>query len=210
MKSYTRFVPQETFGVINNGSYGGVVYDFSGNLALSASVSGSISLWNIRQAQKIGHVSCEEFHYPYRLPGEVTILETNPFDKTLVAVGYSNGDVRLFDYINKSLVSTLRGHRSAVTSLCFEKSSSQSMVLASGSADSDIVLWDLVTFTGLCKLRGHKDAVTGLTFLTRESQSLIVSVSKDTLLKVKVVYIYTLYIPIHTYMSDVSSLQKTT
>lgn len=39
--------------------------------------------------------------------------------------------------------------------------------------------------TGICKLRGHKDAVTGLGFVDRMSQKFVVSVSKDTLFKVK-------------------------
>jgi U3 small nucleolar RNA-associated protein 12 len=95
--------------------------------------------------------------------------------------GYSNGELRVFNYINKTCEATLRGHRSAVSSLAFEKDGT---VFASGGSDSDIFVWDLVASVGICKLRGHKDVVTGVSFLQKASQKLLVSVSKDTLLKV--------------------------
>lgn len=54
------------------------------------------------------------------------------------------------------------GHRSAVTTLCFDKGGVR---LASGSKDTDIILWDLVAEVGIFRLRGHKDQVTALEFL---------------------------------------------
>jgi U3 small nucleolar RNA-associated protein 12 len=112
--------------------------------------------------------------------GEVTVLACSP-DKTTIAAGYSNGEVRIFNYITKALVSSQRGHRSAVTSLAYEDGG---VLLASGGADSDIIVWDLVAGVGLCRLRGHRDSVTGVGFLQRGHQRLLVSGSKDTLLKV--------------------------
>ena len=102
-------------------------------------------------------------------------------------------------------MATLKGHRSAITSLCFD---TDGVTLCSGGADCDIVLWDLVSYTALCRLRGHKDAVTGVSFLSSSStpssssqgaaagsssasavvggaQQLLVSVSKDSLMKVR-------------------------
>ena len=60
------------------------------------------------------------------------------------------------------MVITFNGHRSAITTLSFDK---QGVHLASGSKDTDIIIWDLVGETGLFKLRGHKDQVTALHFL---------------------------------------------
>lgn len=104
-------------------------------------------------------------------------------DKTHVAVGYSTGDIRIFDYIKQTVVASFRGHRSAIASLAFDISEN-SALLASGGKDSDILVWDMVALTGLSRLRGHKDVVTGVRFIHRASQRLLLSVSKDTLLKV--------------------------
>ncbi len=130
---------------------------------------------------QIATLTNDHANYPYKLSSEVTILERSP-DKVTVAAGYADGEVRIFNYINKTLLTSLKGHRSAVTSLCFNEDGT---MLVTGGADSDIILWDLVTYTGICKLRGHKDAVTGVGLLRRHSQQFIVSVSKDTLMKVR-------------------------
>lgn len=104
-----------------------------------------------------------------------------------MAVGYTNGVIRIYNYLNQALLATLKGHRSMVVSLRFH---SDGVTLASGGADCDIVLWDLVSYTATCRLRGHKDSVTGLVFLatpergTGGQPQYVVSVSKDTLLKV--------------------------
>lgn len=61
-----------------------------------------------------------------------------------------------------TVVISFNGHKSAVTSLAFDK---DGVRLASGAKDTDIVVWDLVAETGLFKLRGHKDQITGLVYL---------------------------------------------
>jgi U3 small nucleolar RNA-associated protein 12 len=126
-------------------------------------------------------MSFDEPSYPYRTGGDVSIIHSNPC-KPLVAVGYTNGIIRVFSYLNQAIVATLKGHRSMVSSLCFQE---DGVTLASGGADCDIVLWDLVSFTAICRLRGHKDSVTGIAFLLPQQRlPMLVSVSKDTLLKV--------------------------
>lgn len=62
-----------------------------------------------------------------------------------MAAGFSGGELRIFNYINKEVVATFRGHRSAVSAISYERSGS---IVASGGCDSDIFLWDLVTLTG--------------------------------------------------------------
>ncbi len=57
---------------------------------------------------------------------------------------------------------SFNGHRSAITTLAFDKSGVR---LASGAKDTDIIVWDLVAEVGLFKLRGHKDQITALQFL---------------------------------------------
>ena len=51
MKSYARFEPVKSFGVIASPQCN-AIYDFSGNLAISASVQ-DICVWNIRQAAQV-------------------------------------------------------------------------------------------------------------------------------------------------------------
>jgi WD40 repeat protein len=135
---------------------------------------------------QVSKLSYEEPNYPHRTGGDVTIIQSNPC-KPLVAVGYTNGIIRIYNYLNQNLVATLKGHRSMVASLRFH---GDGVTLASGGADCDIVIWDLVSYTATARLRGHKDSVTGLVFLLAPGREgvghvqYIASVSKDTLLKV--------------------------
>ena len=105
-------------------------------------------------------------------------------DKSTAAVGYTNGDVKVINYIQKTIITTLRGHRSGISCLGFSdefnphtKNSGNSnsnsnttskqnySLMASGGLDNDINVWDLVGYSGVCKLRGHKDTITGVTFV---------------------------------------------
>ncbi len=196
MKSYLRYEPNKVFGVISSPTCN-VEFDFSGNLALTGGVQ-DVGVWNLRQATKVTTLTDPSSHnnYPYCDLGDVTVLARSP-DKQSVAVGYSTGEIRIFNYINSTLVATLRGHRSAVLSLTFDVGTSAEttggLFLASGGADTDIFLWDIVALVAVTRLRGHRDAVTGIGFLPRPasklvegtlSQPLLVSVSKDTQLKV--------------------------
>jgi U3 small nucleolar RNA-associated protein 12 len=141
-----------------------------------------VCIWNARQASKVAALRPDIANYPYDLPGEVTHIERST-DKTTLAVGYSTGEIRVFNFINKSIVATFKAHRSGVSYLSYDDGNSSSL-LASGGKDSDIYIWDMVSMCGVCKLRGHKDVVTSVKFLTKGVQKLLVSVSKDTLLKV--------------------------
>ncbi|KAG6395141.1 hypothetical protein SASPL_145780 [Salvia splendens] len=98
---------------------------------------------------------------------------------SLIAGGYADGTVRLWDSEKGTCETTLNGHRSAVTILRYNKLGS---LLASGSKDCDIILWDVIGETGLFRLRGHRDQVTNLVFL--DSSKKLVSSSKDKFLRV--------------------------
>jgi U3 small nucleolar RNA-associated protein 12 len=105
-------------------------------------------------------------------------------DKTSVCAGYSSGEARIFNYIQGNLTTTFRGHRSAVTAIAVDEESGS--LMATGGADCDIIIWDLVALNGIVRFHDHKDVVTGLAFLNRgKNQKLLLSVSKDTLLKVR-------------------------
>ena len=183
MKSYLRYEPEKVFGVITSPTCG-VAFDASGNLVISGGVN-EVNLWNLRQGTQTAQLKDRlDPAYPFCTVSEVTALAPSPDKKTL-AVGYSTGEVKIFDYIQQTLLTTFRGHRSAVLKLVYDTLDNEGLILASGGADCDIFLWDLVSNVGLARLRGHKDAITGIGFLKyRSNQSLLVSVSKDTLMKV--------------------------
>jgi U3 small nucleolar RNA-associated protein 12 len=98
---------------------------------------------------------------------QVTALAQSKVDPDVYAVGYEDGSIRLWDSKIAAVVVSFNGHRSAVTSLSFDKSGVR---LASGSKDTDVIIWDLVAEVGQFKLRGHKDQITGLKFLQPEAQ----------------------------------------
>ncbi len=129
---------------------------------------------------------------------EVTVITPSQVDTDVFAVGYADGSIRIWDARTATVVITFNGHKSAVTTLAFDKTGAR---LASGAKDTDIVIWDLVAETGLFKLRGHKGQITGLHFIhlsntaqedgTRDDdvevnsdQAFLLSTSKDALIKI--------------------------
>lgn len=79
---------------------------------------------------------------------------------------YGDGSIRIWDSRIATIIISFNGHRSAITTLAFDKSGAR---LASGSSDTDIIIWDLVAEVGLYKLRAHKDQITALHFLKPSS-----------------------------------------
>lgn len=93
---------------------------------------------------------------------EVTVIARSRADPDIYAVGYGDGSIRVWDSRIATIIISFNGHKSAVTTLAFDK---DGVRLASGAKDTDIIVWDLVAEVGLFKLRGHKDQITGLHYL---------------------------------------------
>ena len=110
-------------------------------------------------------------------PSEVTALSLAS-DGDALAVGDSDGCVRLWSLFVAVERVRLTGHRGGVRSLRF---SSDGSVLASGGSDTNVVLWDVVGEVGLCKLHGHRAAVMDLVLL--DGSKSLASVSKDGVMK---------------------------
>ncbi|KAA8516595.1 hypothetical protein F0562_016899 [Nyssa sinensis] len=134
-----------------------------------------IGVWNVRQGL------CTKTLTPSsssRSPSlAVTSIASSP--SSLIASGYADGSIRIWDCEKGTCETTLNGHRGATVTLRYNKLGS---LLASGSKDNDIILWDVVGETGLFRLRGHRDQVTDLVFL--DSGKKLVSSSKDKFLRV--------------------------
>jgi U3 small nucleolar RNA-associated protein 12 len=97
---------------------------------------------------------------------QVTAIAQSKTDVDIFAVGYEDGSIRLWDSKIATVIVSFNGHKSAITTLVFDKSGVR---LASGSKDTDVIIWDLVAEVGLFKLRGHKDQITGLQFIQPEA-----------------------------------------
>ncbi|XP_050384368.1 uncharacterized protein LOC126800981 [Argentina anserina] len=171
VKSYLRYEQAAVFGVISSGD-SNITYDCSGKHLLAPALE-KIGVWHVRQGV------CTKTLTPSSAgkPISVTSIASSP--SSLIAAGYSDGSIRIWDSEKGTCETTLNGHNKAVTALRYDKLGSK---LASGSKDDDIILWDVVGETGLYRLRGHRDQVTDLVFL--DSGKKLVSSSKDKFLKV--------------------------
>lgn len=97
----------------------------------------------------------------------------------LIAIGYEDGSIRVVNYETNELKCSFVGHRTAITSLCFDEAG---MRIASGSKDTDLAIWDILSESGLFRLKGHKQAITKCAFM-REHSNILVSSSTDCLVK---------------------------
>ncbi len=77
-----------------------------------------------------------------------------------IAIG-SFKDVKLWNAVDRSLLSTLKGHSNQVKSVAF---SPDGRIVASGSNDRTIKLWNVTNGRLLSTLKGHSDIVTSVTF----------------------------------------------
>lgn len=115
------------------------------------------------------------------LPGDKVeaVSLSQHFETTLLASGYSDGSVRVFNYNTEELKVTFAGHKSAVSCVAFDGTG---MRLASGGKDTEIVVWDVVSESGLFRLKGHKHVITNLQFM-KDQPDILISSSRDTFVK---------------------------
>ncbi|XP_050243242.1 uncharacterized protein LOC126691952 [Quercus robur] len=173
VKAYLRYEPAAAFGVIVSVE-SNITYDSSGKHLLAPALE-KVGVWHVRQGV------CTKTLAPSPASRGPSLAVTSIASSTssLIASGYADGSVRIWDSEKGTCETTLNGHKGAVTALRYNKLGS---LLASGSKDNDIILWDVVGETGLYRLRGHRDQVTDLVFL--DSGKKLVSSSKDKFLRV--------------------------
>ncbi|SCM11964.1 U3 small nucleolar RNA-associated protein 12, putative [Plasmodium chabaudi adami] len=185
VKSYDRYEFEDCFGIVNSRSSNCIF--FNSSHILTGHDEG-VSLWNV-QEKEIKKKLIVPFVPPYYFfTYHVTYMCLSEKNKNILAVGYMNGSIRLFDIFQNKILSTFSGHTSAICKLKFNKGN----YLCSCSKDTSIILWDIVNDKGMYKLEGHTNAVNDIEFLEIENNdvenfinnNLLVSVSKDGLIKV--------------------------
>ncbi|KAI3474615.1 hypothetical protein Pfo_029784 [Paulownia fortunei] len=175
VKAYLRYEASAAFGVIVSVDCN-ITYDSSGKHLLAAALE-KLGVWHVRQGICTKTLAPSPSSSSRGPSLAVTSIASSP--SYLIASGYADGTVRIWDGEKGTCETTLNGHRSAVTILQYNKLGS---LLASGSKDCDIILWDVIGEAGLFRLRGHRDQVTDLMFL--DSSKKLVSSSKDKFLRV--------------------------
>mmetsp|Transcript_19549 Transcript_19549/g.51796 ORF Transcript_19549/g.51796 Transcript_19549/m.51796 type:complete len:937 (+) Transcript_19549:51-2861(+) len=181
VKAYLRYGHERSVGIVTSRECN-VVADRSGKFALAGCVE-AVAVWNIRQGALVRTLKTA------KAAEKVTRLCVKGGDQPVVAVGYADGAVRLWDFERGAELQTLQGHRSGVSCLAFERSGH---LLASGSNDTDIVLWDITAESGVARLRGHVDQVTAVLFWEGPEQAegaaptatRVISASKDRFVRI--------------------------
>lgn len=181
VKSYQRYEQARCFGVISSKS--NIIWippsnKTSAGQALTAGLE-EILVWDIKTGELVKKfrdgLPPGASDSKLTKPSEITFVELHQ-DTNLLAVGYEDGSIKIWDMISGTVLINFQGHKSAITILRFDAEGTR---LISGSKDSNIIFWDLVGETGLFKLRSHKDQITGLWF----NQDWLISTSKDGLIK---------------------------
>lgn len=197
VKSYDRYEQEKCFGVI--ASQSNIVYlpptlNQSSKTIGRAISSGleEILVWDIKTGEVLNRLrdglTPGASNAPTaQAPSPVSYLAYHE-DTNIVAAGYLDGSIKIWDLTSGSALISFQGHKSSISILKFDRSGTR---LLSGSNDATIILWDLVGEEGLFKLKGHKSQITGLNFLTENPESkgsddledYLLSVSKDGLIK---------------------------
>ncbi|XP_062025788.1 uncharacterized protein LOC133742122 isoform X2 [Rosa rugosa] len=175
VKSYLRYEQGAAFGVIVSGN-SNIAYDSSGKHIFAPGLE-KVGVWNVRQGICIKTLTpCAADGYS---PPVTSIAVSPSSSSSLIATGYGDGSIRIWDSQNKICETTFYGHTGAVSVLRYNKIGDR---LVSGGQDKDIILWDVERGEGIYRLRGHGNQVTDLVFLDRCKK--LVSSSKDKFLKV--------------------------
>lgn len=185
-KNYLRFVHESTFGLVAASHFDASIrflqMQNTKDRYLAVPANENIYIWDLKTKQVVN-----ELKYDSDNAAEVTVFDCyhgGHARTNLIAVGYANGHVKVFEYETGGLKVTFTGHRTAVSALAFDKNGSR---LASGGKDCNIVLWDIVSEKGLFSLKGHKNAISKLMFLYNDDfqKDLIISSSIDGVSTIK-------------------------
>ena len=172
LEGHGSLVRNVSFSPVNLASPEGV-----GRILASASSDKTVKLWQVEDGtllQTLDH-RLSEANSPlgYLL---VTSISFSPNGKTIASAS-SDGNVRLWNVENGTLVQTLEAHSSWSKSVSF---SPNGKILASGGDDTIVKLWNLET-TEEQTLNSHLDNVTSVSF--SPNGKILASASNDRTVK---------------------------
>ncbi|RAM49875.1 MAG: hypothetical protein C6Y22_20120 [Hapalosiphonaceae cyanobacterium JJU2] len=146
-------------------------YDFS-NLSVWQADLRNVKLHdvNFQNANLAKSVFAETF-------GGVISVAFSP-DGKLLALGDTNGEIRLYQVSDGKQVFTYKGHTGWVWSLAFSR---DSHLLASSSTDYAVKVWDVVTGQCFQTLHGHNNEVASVAF--SPDSDMLASASNDHMIK---------------------------
>lgn len=173
VKSYTRFDLGAVFGIVSSAS--SVIHIPVGRGPGKAVVGAgeAVQIWDLKTSELL-----DRFIDP-QLNVKVQVVQlAYESQSELIAAGYSDGSVRIWDIRSASVMVVFNGHKSFISALQFSIDGTQ---LFSASADTTIIAWDLINEQGLYRLKGHKGLITGL--VLHPEKALLVSTSKDGIIK---------------------------
>eukprot|EP01036_Dinobryon_divergens_P024977 gene24977-33477_t len=150
-----------------NGPVTCVVLSNCGSICFSASKDNSVMKWELLTNKKTilrRPWSRKTDPVIQSSEGEVLALAISSDDRFLVSGGRDK-IIRVFDgKVNYAQVHELKGHKDAVSSLCFQRGTYS---LFSGSADRSLKHWDLAEMGYIETLFGHQDCVQALDCLDK-------------------------------------------
>ncbi|KAF7458277.1 WD40 repeat-containing protein [Cryptosporidium felis] len=177
VKSYLRYVPESSYGVLLTSTFQNGVRILSRDLSLGsnngstrygASISGEkVLILDLKTGEVIKTLSVETIGRVYSGEGipstvhYVTSICEHPRKPELIAAGYSDGSVRVWDIPSKSIIHTFHGHSKNITALKFCRSGNY---LSCGSYDTEVTLWDTFSGKGLSRFSGHLNEITDIEF----------------------------------------------
>lgn len=185
-KNYLRYVHESTFGLVAASQVGASIEYLqirnTRDRYVAVPANEDVLFWDLKTRQIVNRLLCDGSHV-----AEVTSLKCfhGGHPRTnLIAVGYANGQIGVFEYETGELKTRFTGHRTAISALCFDKDGSR---LASGSKDCNIVVWDVIGERGLFSLRGHKNSISKLAFLYNNEyqRDILISSSVDAVSTIK-------------------------
>ncbi|EEA05532.1 uncharacterized protein CMU_025380 [Cryptosporidium muris RN66] len=173
VKSYLRYLPEASYGILCSPNYSNgallLSTDLNNPRKYGITISGEIILiLDLEKGIIYKKLKLDIGDNIYSVEGisstihYVTSLCRHPTKSDIIAAGYSDGSVRIWNIEQGDIIHIFHGHKKSISVLRFCKIGHY---LATGSYDTDIIIWDILSGTGLHRYIGHINEITDIQFL---------------------------------------------
>ncbi|XP_044726844.1 WD repeat-containing protein 3 [Chrysoperla carnea] len=175
-KQYLRYAAAGTFNIIASPqcNHAFITYNHQEGRYVAVGAAQHVFIWDMKLAEKV-----QVFNGDHAAASCIVFVSSTNH----LAVGYSDGLLKIFDLNSGEVVNNFSGHRNQITAIGFD---SEGHRIASGAKDNEIIIWDSVADAGVCRLSGHKDQITQIIFMRKRNNkyvNVLISASKDTFIK---------------------------